>query len=184
MVTLQPKDIRHLLVLLADLESGTTRQWWFLEIAAAQFPADSNAGRSSPSRLVSLLTRMLPMLGIRNSLPVLTILGIPGLSVYRPPRHLPDTLQTSLHAIDAARLPCLAILALLTGMNSLLATQQLAVWLIALFTAITLGWRTHWQLKAAEARPTSQPASTRRPARSGNDAWPDGITGLAWLFPE
>ena len=108
---------------LSDLESGSSRQWYWLEIAQ-RYPA------SQPNKKTKVLGITLQVFGINGCVAILSILGLKGLKLY---------------CITSQRFWCLAqhkandallfsgcVLALLLGFNRLPASQQLAAWCLAL----------------------------------------------------
>jgi len=114
---------------LADNESGTPRQWLYLELAAQQAATGSV---SRPARLgLWLLQHASPALAISY----LAALRLPGLAPYA----LPFDSRSPYHARSGALLAA-ALLALLTGLGSQNLTRQFVLLLTLLLgsMAVTL----------------------------------------------
>jgi hypothetical protein len=125
---LSPSEQRFLHLALADLASGTPRQWWHLEIAARLGPA----GKAGPwARLLALLLRAI---GLNSMAPLLARAGLHGMAPYAA---LPDDLARD--GTVAARLSLIA-LCMLVAVESLNVSRRLAILLLAaLGGAVTAG---------------------------------------------
>ncbi|MFC7418505.1 hypothetical protein ACFQNF_01250 [Iodobacter arcticus] len=122
-----------LLSALSDLESGSVRQWFFLELAALE----TKGQRSKRARCWIFL---LPKLGPALLAPLLIKRGIQGAALYLPAaRHRFDLIRQSL---NDALLLAISLLALLAGFDRLTASLQFALWLLAICGAAWQIWRT------------------------------------------
>ncbi|BCL76292.1 hypothetical protein JHS3_20280 [Jeongeupia sp. HS-3] len=113
---------------LSDLEAGTPRQWYWLEIAATQ--ANSPGNRAS---------RILDKLGPAWTWPWLKRSALPGVGLYA------STLDPAWAAVrDKAAGGALYVAvtpALLAGLGLLPASQSFAAWLILLLGLLVAPWR-------------------------------------------
>ncbi|HSC81136.1 MAG TPA: hypothetical protein VLC08_12335 [Chitinolyticbacter sp.] len=140
---LSPAQITALQRQLSDLEAGSARQWFWLELARQQ-PA-------SNTRRVRALSWLLQRGGPVLAWPWLRCSGIPGAALYAGQavplwRGLAQSRQDGL-----LLLLCLA--ALLAGFERLPASQAFAAWCIAGLGALWQACRPH-----APARPTDDDA--------------------------
>lgn len=135
---------------LSDLESGSSRQWYWLEIAQ-KYPA------SVKTKKTKLLGIALNTLGINVCKAILQKYGIQGLQLYQT-----ASLQfwsLARHKANDALLFSGCVLAVLMGFNRLPASQQLAAWCLALGGAAWHSWRTLRQFKPT-ARPETDEETT------------------------
>jgi len=118
---------------LSDLESGSSRQWYWLEIAQ-KYPA------SIVNKKTKFISIALRGLGINACTAILHRLGIKGLNLY----HTASQQFWSLaqHKSNDALLFSGCVLSLLLGFNRLPASQQLAAWVVGLGGAAWQLWRT------------------------------------------
>ncbi|MGL4995130.1 MAG: hypothetical protein ACRC6G_03035, partial [Deefgea sp.] len=130
---LTPAEQGTLVRLLSDLESGSARQWYWLEIAQ-KYPA------SIVSKKTKISSIALYALGINACMAILAKLGIKGLNLYQTAsQHFWGLAQ---HKANDALLFSGCVLSLLLGFNRLPASQQLALWCLALGGAAWQIWRT------------------------------------------
>ncbi|WP_027469436.1 hypothetical protein [Deefgea rivuli] len=129
--------------LLSDLESGSSRQWYWLEIAQ-KYPA------SEHTKKTKILGIAMQLFGINACMAILARLNLKGLNIY----HTASQQFWSLaqHKANDALLFSGCVLALLLGFNRLPASQQLAAWCLALGGAAWQVWRT-----ARQFTPPAQP---------------------------
>lgn len=116
-----PAEARHLHVILADLASGTPRQWWHLEIAARL----TDGLVRWPIRWLGIV---LARFNIGQLLPLLSQIGLTGLRPYRLGYRVATARWLGLSSLFA-----ICLLGLLIGLGSLNATRQLLLILLALF---------------------------------------------------
>jgi hypothetical protein len=136
-MTLSPADQRHLQLTLADLASGTPRQWWHLEIAA-QLPATQPPGMAS-----RLLVAVIHRFGLGAAWPILRSLALPGLAPYQA-----NAKPRAGDALAGAQ-TALVCLCVLLGLGTLNATREFALLLIAGLGAMAVGWQAFQQLSVA-----------------------------------
>ncbi|MBM5571324.1 MULTISPECIES: hypothetical protein [Deefgea] len=108
---------------LSDLESGSSRQWYWLEIAQ-KYPASIV---NKKTKLVSIALRCL---GINACAAILRRFGIKGLNLYHAASQ--QFWALAQHKSNDALLFSGCVLALLLGFNRLPASQQLAAWVVGL----------------------------------------------------
>lgn len=142
LMRLAPQYARPLHLALADSASGTPRQWWHLEIAAT-LPI------ATPPRWVRLLAWLLARGQGRRLLPWLAAAGMSGLAPYRLPYQPP----LAKRAEDAALL-ALCLLCTLWGLDSLNASRELLLIMLALLGASAFAWQS-WR-QASRQRATLQ----------------------------
>ncbi|AZN35102.1 hypothetical protein [Iodobacter ciconiae] len=122
-----------LLSALSDQESGSVRQWFFLELAALE----AKEPRSNRARYwIFLLTTFGPAL----LAPSLIKRGIQGAALYLPASHY--RFQLIRQSLNDALLLGISLLALLAGFNRLTASMQFGLWLLAIAGAAWQIWRT------------------------------------------
>ncbi|KAF0812040.1 hypothetical protein IGB42_03582 [Andreprevotia sp. IGB-42] len=129
---LSPVSPRDLALILSDLEAGTPRQWFWLEIAATQ-PASPPPSRLHPAAI--LLRRGGPAL----VWPWLRQQKLPGLALYT--RSMAPLWQRLAQVAGDSALACTALPALLAGFDRLPAIQLFTVWLLMLGGMAWQGWR-------------------------------------------
>lgn len=137
---LTPAEQGTLVRLLSDLESGSARQWYWLEIAQ-KYPA------SIVSKKTKIISISLYALGINACMAILAKLGIKGLNLYQTASQYFWALAQ--HKVNDALLFSGCVLSLLLGFNRLPASQQLALWCLALGGAAWQIWRTVQQFTPA-----------------------------------
>ena len=130
LMRLPPQHARPLHLALADWASGTPRQWWHLEIAAT-LPV------TTAPRWVRLLAWLLARGQGRRLLPWLAAIGMSGLAPYRLPYQPP----LAKRAEDAALL-ALCLLCTLWGLDSLNASRELLLIMLALLGASAFAWQS------------------------------------------
>ena len=146
---LTPAEQGTLIRLLSDLESGSARQWYWLEIAQ-KYPT------SITSKNTKIISIALKALGINACMAILAKSGIKGLHLY----HAASQQFWSLaqHKANDALLFSGCVLALLMGFNRLPASQQLAAWVVGIGGAAWQLWRT-----IREFTPPALPESDEEP---------------------
>ncbi|QZA82227.1 hypothetical protein [Deefgea piscis] len=128
---------------ISDLESGSARQWYWLEIAQ-NYPHDA------ASKKEKILGIALQVFGINACQAILQRLGLTGLALYQAAS---DAFWRLLqHKTNDAILIIGGVLALLIGFNRLPASQQLAAWCLAIGGAI-------WQIIRIYRSPAPAPSS-------------------------
>ncbi len=128
-----PSEKYALLCTLSDQESGSVRQWFFLELAALE-------AKGPRSKRVRYWIFLLAWLGPALLAPSLIQRGLQGAALYLPAsRHRFQLISQSLN--DALLLG-VSLLALLAGFNRLTASMQFALWLLAITGAAWQIWRT------------------------------------------
>ncbi len=140
-----------LIRLLSDLESGSPRQWYWLEIAQ-KYPA------STKSKTTVVMSIALNAFGIKACKAILHKLGIKGLNLYQTASQ--QFWALAQHKANDALLFSGCILALLLGFNRLPASQQLAAWCLGLGGAAWQVWRTIRQFTPPTTLPESDEEST------------------------
>lgn len=110
---------------LSDAESGTPRQWLYLELAAACSPL------TPPGRGVLLLAWFIRQGGVSLAWPILEGLHLPGLAPYRP---LPG-----ISSARCARGGALVGATLIAGLCSLSALPATRQWLLVLLMVLGAG---------------------------------------------
>jgi hypothetical protein len=130
---LTPAEQGTLIRLLSDLESGSSRQWYWLEIAQ-KYPA------STKNKKTMIMSIALNALGINACKTILHKFGIKGLNLYQAASQ--QFWSLAQHKANDALLFSGCVLALLMGFNRLPASQQLAAWCLAIGGAAWQIWRT------------------------------------------
>ncbi|WP_035057806.1 hypothetical protein [Andreprevotia chitinilytica] len=128
--TLAPKTLA---LLLSDLEAGTPRQWYWLEIADALPAVTTTSGK------VRFTEKLLGHVGFTLSWPWLQRQALPGIGLYE--RVLRPVWRRAAEITGDGALCAAALPALLAGFGRLPALQAFLVWLLALFGCIWQGWR-------------------------------------------
>ncbi len=129
---LTPAEQGTLIRLLSDLESGSSRQWYWLEIAQ-KYPT------SIKNNKTKILGIALNKFGTNACEAILKKYGIKGLNLYQTAsQHFWALAQ---HKSNDALLFSGCILALLMGFNRLPASQQLAAWCLGLGGATWQLWK-------------------------------------------
>ena len=132
LIPLSRPEQAALLRALSDLESGSARQWLFLEIAATLGPAQA----SQRTRLLAFIGRIV---GIAPLLPILDRLQLPGVAIYR--RNALALGRSARQTFDDAALLLVAFSTLLAGFDRLPATRQFAACLLLLIGGVIKYWR-------------------------------------------
>ncbi len=128
---------------ISDLESGSARQWYWLEIA-------QNYPHGTASKKEKILGIALQIFGINACQAILQRLGLTGLALYQTAS---DTFWRLVqHKTNDAILIIGGVLALLIGFNRLPASQQLAAWCLAIGGAF-------WQIARIIRTPAPAPSS-------------------------
>lgn len=130
---LTPAEQATLIRQLSDLESGSSRQWYWLEIAQ-KYP--------KPQRTIKTKFACIALqaLGINACKAILARLDIKGLALYQPASQ--QLWALAQHKANDALLFSGCVLAVLMGFNRLPASQQLAAWVVSLGAAAWQLWRT------------------------------------------
>lgn len=118
---------------LSDLESGNTRQWFWLE-AASTLPA------GMPTLRVRLLLLALRCCGPARLLPLLHRCGIPAMALYQAGHQA--RIERWQSVLNDALLGIGATLAICAGFGWLAASSQFAVWLACCGALLIASWRT------------------------------------------
>lgn len=150
-------DAHAIYLALADRESGTPRQWLYLELAA-----EKTAG--AVTRAARFGLALLRWGGLAWAIPYLDLGGLAGLRPYRSPLTTPYARWARYGALSAS-----VVLAILLGLGSLNATRELAMVLLAGLGASGCVGAVAWQQgrAAAAARQNSQQQAERlTPAES------------------
>ncbi|STQ89475.1 hypothetical protein [Iodobacter fluviatilis] len=122
-----------LLSSLSDLESGSVRQWFFLELAATE----TKGPRTKRARCwMVLLARLGPAL----LAPSLIQRGLHGAALYLPASQ--HRFQLIRQSLNDALLLGVSLITLLAGFNRLTASMQFSLWLLAITGAAWQIWRT------------------------------------------
>ncbi|MDW5418066.1 hypothetical protein R6242_15985 [Iodobacter sp. CM08] len=118
---------------LSDHESGSPRQWYFLELAALE----AKGPYSKRARWwIFLLARLGPAL----LTPALIKRGLSGAALYQSAAQ--HRYQLICQSLNDTILLNVSLLALLAGFERLTASQQFALWLLAISGASWQIWRT------------------------------------------
>lgn len=136
-----PATARELALQLSDLEAGSPRQWYWLEIAAVQAQAPARR-RAHPGLW------LLRHAGIALLWPWLRRAGLPGLALYE--RGIAPLWQRHAQLVADGAMLCTALPALLAGFARLPATQAFLAWLLMLGGLV---W--HVARTKAPSRPTT-----------------------------
>ncbi|SMC29785.1 hypothetical protein SAMN02745857_04126 [Andreprevotia lacus DSM 23236] len=153
-----PATARALALQLSDLEAGTPRQWYWLEIAAvqAQSPARRHAG-----------LWLLRHAGIALLWPWLHRAGLPGLALYE--RSIAPLWQRHAQLLADGAMLCTALPALLAGFARLPATQAFLAWLLMLGGLV-------WHVVRTKA--PQRPAADRDDTETDEQPGPEDSVGL------
>ena len=126
-------DKNHLLNALSDRESGSVRQWFFLELAAQE-------EKGARSKRVHCWLWLLALLGPALLTPSLIRRGLTGAQLFQPAAGF--RFQLLRQSLNDALLLGVSLMALLAGFDRLTASQQFALWLLAIGGAAWQIWRT------------------------------------------
>ena len=123
-----------LLRALSDLESGSPRQWFLLEVAAS-------LGAAQASRRTVWAARLARALGVATLMPLWLRWQVPGLALYQANARALG--HTARQVVDDAALLLACGSALLAGFDSLPASRQFAAWLLLLLGGAVKTWRIY-----------------------------------------
>ncbi|WP_028452794.1 hypothetical protein [Chitinilyticum aquatile] len=157
-----PEERAALMRELSDLESGSARQWFWLE-AASSLPAPQLSVRTRRIRL------LLRWLGPGRLLPLLQRAGIPAMALYQAAHQ--SRIERWQSVLNDALLGIGCVLAVCAGFGWLPASSQFAIWLACCGALLLAGWRT-WR---TPSRPESDFADEE--ALPGAEA-SIGLTGM------
>jgi hypothetical protein len=133
-------DKAAIYLVLSDHESGSPRQWYFLELAALE----AKEPRSKRARFwIFLLAKLGPAL----LTPALIKRGLNGAILYQNAAQ--HRYQLICQSLNDAILLNVSLLALLAGFERLTASLQFSLWLLAIGGA---GWQT-WRARATFIEP-------------------------------
>ena len=155
---LTPAEQGTLMRQLSDLESGSSRQWYWLEIAQ-KYPA------SPHTKKTKFLCIAMQLLGINACMAILARLNLKGLNIYH---HASQQFWLlAQHKANDALLFSGCVLALLLGFNRLPASQQLAAWCLAIGGAAWQIGRVYRQFTPATEPETDEEATPGAEASLG-----------------
>ncbi|MBE9611014.1 hypothetical protein [Chitinilyticum piscinae] len=138
---LKPAELAALLTGLSDQESGGARQWFWLELANAQPPA-----QATPR--VRRLLLVLRLLGPSRLLPLLQQLGTPCLALYQAGYQSRIERWKSVLTDTLLGIGC--VLAIAAGFGWQPASVQFALWLVCIGALLLAAWRS-WRAPHAAA---------------------------------
>ncbi|MEJ2792971.1 hypothetical protein WAE56_06105 [Iodobacter sp. LRB] len=122
-----------LLCALSDLESGSARQWFFLELAALE-------DKAPRTRRALFWLFLLKWLGPALLAPGMIRRGVSGAALYLPAAR--QRFNLIRQSLNDALLLGLSLITLLAGFNRLTASMQFSLWLLAITGAAWQIWRT------------------------------------------